>query len=169
MKEALKLKSSEAIMLRNELHNMRPVRTQLAVATAVREKAGKLCVQVRSQIENLRGMLYATERELIAAEADFAQQAAAVATFTEQQAMEARRLAASGAGALGLPLSAPGSVGSAAPGTPAQDQIREAVSVSLQVLPPHASSAVASWAVNQAAAPFGSVAPGCPTGQITWS
>ncbi len=91
LKEAFKAKSAEAAQLRLQLHNMRLVRAQLSAAIAARERAGKLVNIVRQQLEDLHGLIKVKERELLAAEADFVQQAAAAAALAEQQAVEARR------------------------------------------------------------------------------
>ena len=83
---------------------------------------------------------------LQAVEADFVQLAASVAALTEQQAVEARGLAAAVAIAPGSPQLHTCSV--SVPAVGAAAHILEAVSTLLHYLPPSVSSSYAAWTAS---------------------
>jgi hypothetical protein len=149
LQAACKAKAFEASQLREQLCNLRPAKAHLMVAIAVRDRASKQVASLREDVTSTRALTALREQQLQDAEKGFVQQAAAVAAITEQQAAEARRLAAAGVATPGSPLSPTSSAGPAAPGSPAR--ILEAVSTLQQFLPPSSAASFSTWMQSQPA------------------
>jgi hypothetical protein len=118
-------------------------------AIAARDRASKQVAALREVVTSLRALTAMKELQLQEVEREFVQQATAVAAITEQQAVEARRLAAAGVAAPGSPLWHTSSAGLAAPGFPAR--VLEAVSTLQQFLPPSSAAQFSAWMQPQPA------------------
>ena len=93
MATLLRAKSAEAEGIKFQLHDLKPIKQQLADGLAARDKADRLRSKLRAEIGELQAQFALKSKELTNVDLEFSRLAAAVVSLTEQQAVEARLLA----------------------------------------------------------------------------